>query len=430
MVQLPQEVNNILRIIIEQFGNNKLKPLHSANFDISNAENAFEYLQRAKNIGKVVLTFPKKQFQIDATASYLITGGLGGLGRKVAQWMALQGAKHLVLIGRKASEKIEIPNATVETVAIDISQKAEVDKLLQKFGKEWPELKGIIHAAGVLDDATLLSQDWTKFEKVFAPKVQGTLNLHSASLDKPLNFFILFSSITSTLGGSGQSNYAAANAFLDCFASYRDQQNLPALSINWGPWAEVGLAAELVHVHEMKGWNAMNPEQAIRALELAMQHNHPNLFIADMNWKIYQQKIQYFPRLLEELASTQPKQESAETLGSRLRQTPAAKKKEVIKKYLQDLLIHLLNLPPGRPILEKQGFFHLGMDSLMAVEFRNKLQADVGDAIPLSASLLFDQPNLEALANHLLLLLFPEEAVQKSEVKPKLSIKEIRELLE
>ncbi len=127
------------------------------SFPITDAVSAFEYLQRAKNIGKVVLTFPGKRFKIDPTASYLITGGLGGLGLKVAEWLALlQGAKHLVLAGRNASQNIEIPNATIEAVAIDISQKPAVEALMHKFGKNWPELKGIIHAAGVIDDGVLI----------------------------------------------------------------------------------------------------------------------------------------------------------------------------------------------------------------------------------------------------------------------------------
>ncbi len=164
---------------------------------------------------------PEKQFLVDPTTSYLITGGLGGLGLKTAEWLVEQGAKHLVLAGRKASKKIEIPNATIETVAVDISQKPEVDALMQKFGKEWPELKGIIHAAGVIDDGVLPSQDWDKFQRVFAPKVQGSWNLHESSLEKPLDFFILFSSVTSSLGSQGQINYASANAYMDALAYFR-----------------------------------------------------------------------------------------------------------------------------------------------------------------------------------------------------------------
>ncbi len=170
----PQEVRTILKTVVSLFSEEKLKPLPSSCFGISDAIDAFEYLQKAKNIGKVVLTFPKSQLlKIDPAGSYLITGGLGGLGRKVAEWLAQQGAKHLVLAGRNVSQQIQIPDTTVETVALDVSQRQAVESLMQKFGNEWPPLKGIIHAAGLIDDGAIASQDWSRFEKVFAPKVQG-----------------------------------------------------------------------------------------------------------------------------------------------------------------------------------------------------------------------------------------------------------------
>ena len=225
LVQQPQEVNNVLSIIIEEFRNNKLKPLHCVNYNISEAESAFEYLQRAKNIGKVVITFPEaKKVKIDSTGSYLITGGLGGLGLEVARWLVKQGAKHLVLASRRLSQ-IEIPDVKIETVAIDISKKEDVQALMQKFGVEWPELKGIIHAAGIIEDGTLLTQNWDMFEKVFAPKVKGSWNLHEASLNKSLDFFILFSSVASLIGSPGQINYSSANAYMDALA-YSTRQRL------------------------------------------------------------------------------------------------------------------------------------------------------------------------------------------------------------
>ncbi len=182
--------------------------------------------------------------KFDPTSNYLITGGLGGLGLKVAEWLVSQGAKHLVLVGRKAPQKANLEildqmrkqGVQLAIEQLDISNKQAVLALMQKFGKDWPELKGIIHAAGVLEDATLLSQDWTHFEHVMAPKVNGAWNLHLASLSKPLDFFVLFSSAASVLGSPGQINYASANAFLDGLAHLRQKKGLPGLAISWGPW--------------------------------------------------------------------------------------------------------------------------------------------------------------------------------------------------
>ena len=197
----------------------------------------------------------------------MITGGLGGLGLKVAEWLAKQGAKHLVLAGRRISQKIEIPNATVETVAIDISQKPAVDALMQKFGTEWPELKGIIHAAGVIDDGNYLSsQDWSQFEKVFAPKIQGSWNLHEASLTKPLDFFVLFSSVASSIRISGSNQLCFSQCLYGCSGLLPSGKGLPALAISWGPWAEVGMAAKLTERHRAGGFTALNLMKGLKLL--------------------------------------------------------------------------------------------------------------------------------------------------------------------
>ena len=160
-------------------------------------------------------------FKIDPDGSYLITGGLGDLGLITAEWLIKQGAKHLVLAGRDISKTVDLPGATIEKIALDVSQKEAVDAVMKEFGNEWPELKGVIHAAGILDDGSLQSLDWNSFEKVGGPKIKGSWNLHESSLGKPLDFFILFSSVASALGSPGQSNYAAANAYMEALAHFR-----------------------------------------------------------------------------------------------------------------------------------------------------------------------------------------------------------------
>ena len=227
------------------------------------------YIPRLVN-KKNVQKFVENPLKIDSKGSYLITGGLGGLGLKCAEWLARQGAKHLILAGRK-TRAIAIAESVVETVVLDVSQKSAVEELMQKFGKEWPELKGIIHAAGVLDDGIISSQDWSRFVRVLAPKVQGSWNLHEASLNKPLDFFVLFSSVASSIGSPGQINYSSANAYMDALAYFRQEKGLPALSINWGPWAEVGLASQLTDRHHGTGFIAFKPEEGIKAFELALK---------------------------------------------------------------------------------------------------------------------------------------------------------------
>lgn len=187
-----------------------------------------------------------------ADGTYMITGGLGGLGLKTAVWMASRGAKHLVLLGRNEPSPLamtmldQIRKEGVEVVIArtDVSDNAQLRKVFDKIEKNMPVLRGVVHAAGVLDDASLLNLTAERMKKVMAPKVDGTWNLHNATIKIPLDFFVLFSSAVSVLGSPGQGNYAAASAFLDAMAFYRRNLGLPAISINWGPWAEVGLAAE------------------------------------------------------------------------------------------------------------------------------------------------------------------------------------------
>ncbi len=400
MVHQSHELHHLLQIIVKHFVEGKFKALPCTSFPITDAESAFEYLQRAKNIGKVVLTLPEtKQLKIDPAGSYMITGGLGGLGLKVAEWLVKQGAKHLVLAGRRPSQKIEIPNAAVETIAIDISQKPAVDALMQKFGREWPELKGIIHAAGVIDDGILPSQDWSKFEKVFEPKIQGSWNLHEASLNKPLDLFILFSSVASSIGSPGQINYSSANAYMDALAAFRHDRGLPALAISWGPWAEVGLAAKLTERHRAGGYIAFKPDEGIRAFELALRViSYPHISIANVDWKLVPYKLTY----LSELKVTQPLE--VPILLQRLTDALHSERKDILTNYLQHTVGKILGLSSINP---EVGFFDAGMDSLMAVELRNRLQTDIGSLGTIPSTLGFDYPSVQKLTQYFEEHIFP-----------------------
>lgn len=184
--------------------------------------------------------------------SYLITGGMGGLGFATARWLAHHGARHLVLMGRSAPspeveqvvEDMRADGVSVVFALADVSDQEQVEAIFERMAEEMPPLRGVIHAAGILDDGSLLNMSSDRMQAVMAPKVEGTWNLHCATMERELDFFVLFSSAVSVLGSPGQGNYAAGSAYLDAMAHHRQHLGLPALSINWGPWAEVGLAAE------------------------------------------------------------------------------------------------------------------------------------------------------------------------------------------
>ena len=250
--------------------------------------------------------------------------------------------------------------------------------------------------AGVLDDGIISEQTHERFAKVFTPKVQGALNLHEATKDLNLDYFVLYSSIASSMGSPGQSNYAAANSFLDQLARYRKQNNLVATSINWGPWATGGMAAALTQQHARKGMLAFNEVEGIKAIVHALEQSSPNIQAAEMNWDTVSKQTTKVPAWLESLVTKTHVQN--DYLITLLEQTDKENREAVLKTELSRLIKETLGLIE---VKEELGFFDMGMDSLMAVELRNRIQAAIGSEYSLSNTLLFEQGNLDALAHHL-----------------------------
>ncbi len=364
-----------------------------------------------KEIAKQV----EKTLEIDPKGSYLITGGLGALGLLCAKWLVEKGAKHLVLIGRRASPSIEIPGAIVETAPLDVSDRVAVEALIQNFGKNWPELKGVIHTAGVLDDGILSSQNWSRFEKVFAPKVQGSWNLHESTLNKPLDFFILFSSVASSLGSPGQINYSSANSYMDALAYYRHDKGLPALSISWGPWSEVGLAAKLTERHRSSGFIAIKPKEGVKAFELALKQASPHVSIVNADWKL----VPFRQTFLSELVGV--KGVEAAILLQRLSDALPSERKDILTDYLQKTVGKILGIKELNP---EQGFFEAGIDSLMTKELQAKLQADIGDLHTFPSTLAFDYPSISKLSQYFEEKVFPLIGIKTAVIPKSAPIKE------
>ncbi|WP_257460229.1 type I polyketide synthase [Archangium lipolyticum] len=345
-------------------------------------------------------------------ASYLITGGLGGLGLSLARWMVDQGARNLVLIGRggprpEAQESLralEAAGARILVLQADVSKREDVRRTLGEAGKLAP-LRGVVHAAGVLDDGVLLQQDWERFARVLAPKVDGAWHLHELTRGEELDFFVLFSSAATLLGSQGQGSYAAANAFLDALAHHRHTLGLPALSINWGPWAEVGMAAQLASRFQAQGIEAFTPDVALRAFGRVLGHGQPQVTLMRVHWSRY---LEQFPRgaaptLLAELygrvvAGPEGEHASSE-LRRRLEKAEPRQRLSLLLEHVQGEAVRVLGLDASSPLEPRQRLFEVGMDSLMALELRNRLQNTVGASLP--STLVFDYPTAEALASYL-----------------------------
>ncbi|MBW4427882.1 MAG: type I polyketide synthase [Nostoc desertorum CM1-VF14] len=383
------------------------------------AEDQVAYRQGDRYVARLIqhtssISAIKQRKVIRENNSYLITGGLGALGLKVAHWLVEHGAQHLVLTGRRgASEavqqeinKLEQAGAQVLVVPADISNKDDVSRLLANVKNSMPSLRGIIHAAGVLQDGMLLKQTTESFSKVMAPKVAGAWNLHTLTQDLELDFFVCFSSVSALLGSPGQGNYAAANAFMDALAHHRRALGLPAVSINWGPWKDAGMADALSSREQARwaeqGISTIGLEPGLQILEDILTQDVAQVGVLPVDWSKFLGQLPQnleFP-FLEVFAS---QVESAQTAKSefleQLEAAPAKEKRSLLLTHVRSLIAKVLNLKSPEEIDIYQGFTDLGMDSLMAVELKNRLQTSLEYSIP--ASLVFDYPTVTALVDYL-----------------------------
>lgn len=343
--------------------------------------------------------------RLDPAGSYLVTGGLGGLGLQVAQWLVDQGVRHLVLAGRRgvttpavqaALQALTEAGAQVTVVQADVAELADARRLIAACQAIAP-LRGIMHAAGVIDDGLLVQQTPARFAHVMAPKVAGTWHLHTLTHDLPLDFFVCFSSVASLLGNSGQSNYAAANAFMDALAQQRQKEGRPALSINWGGWADVGLAAELVKQTAAAGLGAIAPDQGVALLGLLMTHHAPQVGVLPMAWAKFQQTQAgqaLFP-LLTDLVVPEMAQTGTAVLRQHLAKAPATDRLQLLKAHVQEVVTQLLGTTPA----DGESFFHFGLDSLLSIQLANRLAAALELTLP--ATLAFKYGTLVDLTQFL-----------------------------
>jgi acyl transferase domain-containing protein/acyl carrier protein len=358
---------------------------------------------------------------IRADRTYLITGGLGALGLLTAKALANLGARNLVLTGRtgpsgKEAHLAQLASlgAKVTIASLDISSPAETTRLFTETLSGLPALAGVIHAAGVLDDGMILQQSAERFAKVMAPKVAGAWNLHLHTKDLALDFFLMYSSAASLIGSPGQSNYASANAYLDGIAHHRHALGLPALSINWGAWDDEGMAANAQVYDRMAahGVSAIDPREGTHLLMRLLDLKLPQIGVIPIDWsKFLRQFGRHIPPLFSALAPSGTAG-GEETFLDRLNTTPLPDKDSTLRRYLREELARVLRFEPGS-VSARERFFDIGMDSLTALEFRNRLEADLETALP--ATLAFDYPSLEALGNHLAESLLP--AAIKPEVR-------------
>jgi acyl transferase domain-containing protein/acyl carrier protein len=401
----------------------------------SDGEDQIGYREEQRYVSRLTPAGQPAQIKsIDLTGgAYLITGGLGGLGLKVAHWLVEQGARHLVLTSRhglpsraswaslpedhpaqpqiRAIQSMEKLGAEVMVEAADAGDAARMQKVFQSLGKNTPPLRGVIHAAADLSNWKLRNMPLEAMQSMFQSKVTGTWILHQLTREMDLDFFVLFSSTTALWGSNDLAHYASANSFLDGFAHYRHSLGLPAISINWGTWDQMRVATK----DDQKtvagfGLKQMPSEQALAILGELINTELPQFVVASVDWHVlkpvYEAK-RHRPFLEhigqgEVIARRTRPQKTADEKSDFLalfRAARPADRLQVLIGFVRDQVARVLEFGAGQNIDIQQGLFEMGLDSLMAIELKNHLETGIEQSLP--STLIFNYPTIREIAKYL-----------------------------
>ena len=413
MRERPALVGRLMREIGARLERGRYGPLPFRAVPIDGIREAFGSMAKARHLGKVVVTTtdhaprvragtaPAPAIRPDRT--YLVTGGLGGLGSCIAEWLADRGARHLVLAGRRgaASEgahalvaRLQARGVAVKAAACDVSREGDLRALFAELGASMPPLAGIVHAAGVLEDALITYIDEARLRRVMAPKVVGGWLLHRLSEALPLDFFVLCSSVSSVIGMPGQANYVAANAFLDGLASWRRARGLPAIAINWGFLGEVGMAArspETVARFVNQGLRPISPDEAMELLAWFLGANPPQMTTVRMDWERFGEVFRTWARSPKFLPLYEDAGEGSRRGGSGAGHGPeqgrsldalSTEERAVrVGELIAGRVARVLGADPAT-LDRERALTEMGLDSLMAVELRNWMESALRVSIP------------------------------------------------
>jgi acyl transferase domain-containing protein len=412
-------LGGMLARLVDELRQGTLTVLPRHVFDSEEAGRAFRFMAQARHAGKIIVRHERhKTVAIRRDGTYLVTGGLSGLGLVVARWLAQRGAGRLVLIGRRdvtseaaaTLDELRAGGTTVVTKSVDVSNESAVRALLKLIRQDGPPLRGVVHSAGVLDDAGLIQQDLDRFAHVFGPKVSGGWLLDRLTRCDSLDWFVMFSSVAAVLGSAGQANHSAANAFLDLLAHERRIRGLQGTSIGWGAWMEVGAAVDRGVTEKLaaQGVGAVTPSQGLVALERLLEEDRIQTAVVPIDWHRYVEKSGHagLPAFLADVVGTTtdtPTHASTartENLREQLAAAPPARRRPLVATFVRERALRALGVNPSKAVDPRTPLGEMGLDSLLSVELRNTLSSAIGQ--PLPATLLFDYPTIDALTDFLL----------------------------
>ncbi len=415
----PERIQQMLGELVGLFERNELAHLPAKVWDVRRAPEAFRFMSQARHVGKIVLALPESAL---AGGTVLITGGTGGLGALVARRLVDEhGVRSLVLASRSGlqaegavalRDELCALGARVSIVACDVGERDELAQLIEGVPAEFP-LRGVVHAAGVLDDSPVGGLTAERLERVLAPKVDGAWHLHELTRHLDVCAFVLFSAAAGVLGSPGQGNYAAGNAFLDGLAAYRRARGLPAHSLAWGLWAEAtGMTGHLgggdLARLARSGVGGLANEEGLELFDAACATGRG--LVVPMHLDLVRLRplaaAGVLPPLLRGLVGGPTHAGGANAsrwLVRRLAEAPEHERAGVALELVRAEVAAVLGHATPEAVSVQQPFLELGFDSLIAVELRNRL--NLASGVRLSTTLIFDHPTPAALAAHLLAVL-------------------------
>jgi NADPH:quinone reductase-like Zn-dependent oxidoreductase/acyl carrier protein len=402
---------DLLRLLFQEIialiRDHSLHPISYRPVPLGRVASAFRHMAQAKHVGKIVVSMEepegvalirrRKPARFGSDGTYLITGGLGGFGLAVADWLVQNGARHLVLIGRSESlssdaqvgmQSLKTRGAEVVVSRADVTSFEQLRNVFGSVHESMPPLRGVVHAAMVLDDALIRDLTQERMWKVLAPKALGAWNLHMLTVNTPLDFFVLFSSFTSLIGNPGQANYAAGNAFLDSLACYRRRRGLPALTVNWGPLADVGYAARNTEINqrfEQIGVKPIPARQMLAILGQLLTGEAVQVGVVRIDWERTLELLgargsRRFADLLG--AADTGKGPAVEDTAVRIvLEAEPAERLALLEAFIREHLAKVLGTSANR-LDSYQPLQRLGLDSLMALEMGSRVQTTLGVDLP------------------------------------------------
>jgi NADP-dependent 3-hydroxy acid dehydrogenase YdfG/acyl carrier protein len=408
MHERPAFIREMLADVVRLFDRRELRPLPCTTYSLGDVTGAFRDMAQAKHIGKIVVSVlgntvavepePQAAFSLREDATYLITGGLGGFGLAVARWMADKGARHIVLVGRNGATTEEarstilaLRDRGIEIVIehADVGKRNDLVQVIDHITASMPPLRGVVHAAMVLDDGILLQLNADRFKRVMDPKALGAWHLHTITRSMPLDFFILFSSATTMVGNPGQGNYVAANAFLDALAHLRHSMDLPALTVNWGHLSGTGYVARHVEIAnhlEASGIRGFSSLQALDIMERLLLRKSIQAGVMDIDWQKWASSFPSyasarFSLLARAELATASTSVDQRNLRNLLASVQPGERQGLVISHLSEQIAKVLGmsapgLDPDQPLTT------MGLDSLMLVELKNRIEKVTSVSLP------------------------------------------------